>query len=92
MTTDHPLRSFDTPNLAHVDHVAIYPHDGDHAFRATQFYERDGPPLGGGDATWYDEREEYVLTDEYRTAVAEHTHIPAEDIRLESLPIAHGVI
>jgi hypothetical protein len=92
MTTETAVRTFETPNVAGVDGVAIYVTDWRKAelpFYATQFTHRKTFDDG---TKWLDERDDYITTEEYRRAVAEHTHIPIADIRLEALPVAHGVI
>jgi hypothetical protein len=75
-----------------VDHVAIYRHGNDHPFRAVQFVKRTDPPFGDGDATWYDERDRYITSEEYREAIKANTWIPIEDIRLNALPMVVGTI
>lgn len=89
-----PVRSFDTPDVTAVDHVAIRHHDTEDGppFRAVQFTERDGPPFGGGDTSWFDERDRYITSAEYRDAIKSNTCLPIEDIRLDALPLQVSTI
>jgi len=87
MMTNDPVRTFDTPDVDSVSSVSIHHNDTEdgHPFYATQYNIRD--TFGDG-TEWHAERDTYVLTDDYRRAVAASTHIPIEDIRLESHPVA----
>lgn len=89
-----PVRSFDTPDVTAVDHVAIRHHDTEDGppFRAVQFTERTDPPFGGGENTWFDERERYITSTEYREAIKANTWIPIADIRLAALPLEVSTI
>lgn len=93
MIRNEPVRTFETPDVAGVASVSIHPAgpEDDKPFYATQYYVEDTFEDG---TEWHNEREEYIQSETYRRAVAESTHIPVEDIRLKSLPVAepHGVI
>jgi hypothetical protein len=81
------VRTFETPDVPGVAAVTIHRHEDEDGppFRATQYHHRDTFEDG---TEWLDERDDYVTTETYRRAVAEHTHIPLADIRLDALPVA----
>jgi hypothetical protein len=81
MIDDQPIQSFDLPAECEIDHVAIYPNndpEGPHFYAVPFILEEeneDGPD-------WYNEPDDFEVTDEYKNAVAERTDVDIGDIKL----------
>lgn len=82
MITDEPTDTLDLPEHCDHDHVVIYPNNApkDPPFYAVPFDYVGDDDLGNG---YYQEPEEFEVTDKYREAVAERSDVDISDVKLE---------
>jgi hypothetical protein len=85
MTDREPVDTFDLPDDCQHDHVLIYESDAvyEPPFRAVPFEYVGDDDLHNG---YYQEPEEYAVTEQYREAVAERATVDIEDVKLPQPP------
>lgn len=82
--TEERTDTFDLPDECQHDHVVIYenPDPYQPPYRAVPFdYVGEGDVYG-----YYEEPEEYAITEAYREAVAERATVEIEEIKLRQPP------
>lgn len=85
MTTKEPADSFDLPEECQHDRVVVYENDAAYEppYRAIPFdYVGDFDDHTG----YFEEPEEYAVTEAYREAVAERASMDIEDVKLRQPP------
>ncbi|MFC7135034.1 MULTISPECIES: hypothetical protein [Salinibaculum] len=85
MTESEPADSFDLPEHCVHDAVVIYenPNPYQPPYRATPFDYVGDDERGNG---YFEEPEEYIITEAYREAVAERASMDIDDVRLRQPP------
>lgn len=87
MITKEPADTLDLPNECQHDRVVIYEQDDPYQppYRAIPFEHVGDDDRGNG---YFEEPEEYAVTEQYREAVAERAEVDIADVKLRQPPTA----